>query len=357
MAKKATQASSESSVDFDELPMRVGTGQFMAPTEKRLRFIRQLGVRDINLNLYQEQYDLEGLTYHTDDEIPLEGDKEWSYENLVTLRERVEEAGLRLNAIENVPLSFYDAIMVQEDGWEEQMEHMKNTIRNMGEAGIPVFGYHWMPDGVQRTGTSTSLVRGGAECGYFDFDELEQKHTHGREYTEEEMWEYYEEFLREILPVAEEAGIKMALHPNDPPVEKLFGVPQLFRNFENFKRAMALHPSDNHGLEMCLGCFSEMGEELSEVIRYFGGEKIFYVHFRDVRGTADSFHEDWIDDGQYDEYEVMKTLYEEGFRGMMIPDHVPHLDGDTEWNHSGRAFTIGYLKGMLNGIRHEISPA
>ena len=343
----------EKATDFDSLPMRIGTGQFMAPTEERLAFIRQLGVGDINLNLYQEQYTLDGLTYHTEDEMPLEGKHEWAYENLLELRKTVEAAGLRLTAIENVPLYFYDKIMLQREGYEEQLEHMKTTVRNIGRAGIPIFGYHWMPDGVQRTGTSDELVRGGAKAGYFDEDEFEHENRYDREYTESELWEYYEEFLREILPVAEEAGVRMALHPNDPPIESVHGVPQLFRNLESFQKALELVPSDHHGVELCLGCFSEMGEDPAEAIRTLGGENIFYVHFRDVQGTATSFHEDWIDEGQYDEFEVMKALYDGGFSGMMIPDHVPHLEGDTEWNHSGRSYTIGYLRGVLRCVERN----
>lgn len=150
-----------------------------------------------------------------DDEMPLEGEHEWSYENLLELRERVEAAGLRLNAIENVPVSFYDDIMLGGDRQEEQMEHMKTTVRNMGRAGIPIFGYHWMPSGVWRTGTEP--VRGGASGTAFDIDAADTALTHGREYTEEELWENYEYFLEELLPVAEEAGIKLCLHPNDPP--------------------------------------------------------------------------------------------------------------------------------------------
>jgi mannonate dehydratase len=250
-----------------------------------------------------------------------------------------------------MPMNFYDDIMLGREGREVQVEHVKNTIRNMGRAGIPVLGYHWMPGGVVRTGTET--LRGGAEGTAFDLSEVDDGLTHGREYTEEEMWEYYEWFLREVLPVAEEAGVKLCIHPNDPPVENLGGIPQLFRNFENFKKAMELVPSDNHGLEFCLGCWSEMGEDLEEVIRHFGGEKIFYVHFRDVEGVVPKFHETFVDEGNYDTYDVMELLYDVGFDGMLIPDHVPHMLDDTDWDHRGRAYAVGYLKATLNAVARE----
>jgi mannonate dehydratase len=328
-------------------PMRVGLGQFMDPTEEKLRYIQQLGVSDVLVNMYQ--YDPDYPHMPDGEAMPLEGEAEWSCENLVALRERFENAGLRLNAIENVPISFYDDVMLGRDGRETQIEHLKNTIRNIGEAGIPMFGYHWMPSGVWRTGETT--VRGGAIASAFDSDRAEGSYTHGREYTEEELWDNYEYFLRELLPVAEEADVNMCVHPNDPPVESLGGVPQLMRNFENFKRAMGLVPSDNHGLEFCLGCWSEMGADLEEVIRHFGSRgELFYVHFRDVEGVVPSFHETWVDEGNYDALEVMELLDEVDFSGMMIPDHTPHMSGDTDWDHRGRAFTVGYLRGLLRSI-------
>jgi mannonate dehydratase len=334
----------------DDTRMRVGLGQFMEPTEERLRYIKQLGVDDILLNMYQYDPDYEHMP--DDERMPLSGNGEWSVENLTALRERVENAGLRLNAIENVPVSFYEKVMLGEPGRDEQIERLKNTIRNIGEAGIPMFGYHWAPAGVWRTGEES--VRGGASVSAFDARAVDESLTHGQEYTEAEMWENYEYFLREVLPVAEEAGVRMCLHPSDPPMETVGGVSQIARSFENFKRAMDLVPSDNHGLEFCLGCWSEMGEDLTEVIRYFGErDELFYVHFRDVEGTVPEFKETFVDEGNYDEYEILKLLDEVGFDGMMIPDHTPHLAGDTDWEHRGRAFTVGYLRGMLKAMRAE----
>ncbi|MFC7068686.1 mannonate dehydratase [Halobaculum lipolyticum] len=337
--------------DWAELPMRVGLGQFMEPTEERLRFAKQLGVDDVLLNMYQ--YDRPEYEHMPDgEEMPLEGDGVWSAENLVALRERVEAAGLRLNAIENFPTSFYDDVMLGREGRDEQLANLKETIRNVGAAAIPVFGYHWAPAGVWRTGTET--VRGGARVSAFDADAVDDALTHGREYTEAEMWDNYERFLRELLPVAEEAGVTMCLHPTDPPMPSLGGVAQIARDFDRFRRAMEIVPSDNHGLEFCLGCWSEMGEDVEEVIRYFGGrDEIVYVHFRDVEGTVPAFHETFVDEGNYDEYAVLSLLDEVGFDGMMIPDHTPHVEGDSDWEHRGRAFTVGYLRGMLRAYRAE----
>ena len=326
---------------FEDLPMRVGLGQFMQPTRDRLRFIKQLGVNDVLLNMY-------ATPLLADSETPLTGDAEWDFQELIQLRNRIEDAGLRLNAIENIPIQFYDDVMLGGPDRDQQLEHVKRTIRNIGRAGIPVLGYHWAPSGVWRTSTSRR-VRGGAESTAFDAKDIENAPlTFDRTYTEEELWENYEHFLESVLPVAEEAGVTLALHPNDPPIEGIGGVPFLFRNFENFKRAMDLVPSDNHGLEFCLGTWSEMGENLFDVIEYFGErDELVYVHFRDVEGTVPSFHETFLDEGNYDEYEIMRALDDVGFSGLMIPDHVPRLEGDDDWKPRGRAYTVGYLKGLL----------
>lgn len=330
--------------ELDKLPLRVGLGQFMSPTQERLRFIKQLGVNDILLNMYE-------TPLLADSKIPLTGDQFWEYEELLHLRTRVNEAGLRLNAIENLPISFYDDVMLGREGREHQIENIKKTIRNMGRANIPVLGYHWSPNGVWRT-TTDRKIRGGAITTAFSTDELgEPPLSFDQEYSEDELWENYEFFLEEVLPVAEEAGVTLALHPNDPPIERIAGIPFLFRNFENFKRAMETVPSDNHGLEFCLGTWSEMHEDLETVIEYFGErDEIVYVHFRDVEGKVPSFTETFVDEGNYNEYSILTSLRDVGFDGMMIPDHVPKLEGDKNWKHRGRAYTVGYLKGMLKSF-------
>lgn len=328
------------------LPMRIGMGQFMALDEQRLQYIAQLGIEDIILNFYHLSFD---YPQFPGDEPPLDPNSAWSYSSLVALREEVEEAGFRLAGIENVPISFYEDVILGREGRNEGIERMKTTLRNMGKAGIPAFGYHWAPGGVWRT--STKEVRGGAEATAFGLADADTSLTHDREYTEAELWENYEYFLEELLPVAEEAGIQMGLHPNDPPVEELGGIPQLFRSFEAFKRAMDIVPSDNHGLVFCLGCWSEMGEDLEEVIRYFGERnELVYVHFRDVEGTVPSFNETFVDEGNYDAYEIMRLLDEVEFEGVIIPDHVPKLVDDTNWGHRGRAHAIGYLQGLKKAV-------
>lgn len=356
---------SNTTTSFDDFPMRAGLGTFMDPHPDRLEFIKQLGVDDILLNLW-------GAPEAGYPNLPLTGEKEWSFRNLVQLRNRIEDAGLRLVALENFPYSFYDDVMLGGPRQDEQLEHLKNTVRAVGKAGIPYMGYNWMPNGVWRSST-THRIRGGAETSATDMTQLAAApETHDREYTEEEIWTNYERFLEEVLPVAEEAGVKLAVHPDDPPVESIGGLPRILRSFEAFKRAMELVPSDNHVLQFCLGNWSAMGADLYEVIEYFGERnKLGYVHFQTISEPLPTFNEVFIDQqGYYDPYEVVGKLDEVGFSGMLIPGHVPKLTGDSQhlehddrsdldveghggWKERGRAFTIGYLRSLLETYGRE----
>ncbi|MGC9348506.1 MAG: mannonate dehydratase [Anaerolineae bacterium] len=314
--------------------MRLAVGQIRELTEEILLYTRQLGVTDIQMN--------------TPD---LPGETHWDFMHLLHLRTRAEDAGLRLIALENVPVSFYDKAMLGLPGRDAQIEAMATTIRNMGRAGIPILGYHWMPNGVWRT-SRTTRGRGGAYVTSFDMSLVEDAPlTHGRVYTHEEMWDNWEYYIRALLPVAEEAGVKLALHPDDPPVDSLGGVARIFGSFEGFKRAMEVSDSPMHGLDFCHGCWSEMGPGVLEAIRYFGArDKILYVHFRDVQGTVPRFQECFVGEGNSDLFEVMRTLKEVGFTGFLLPDHVPHIAGDSPWGHRAWAHAIGYIQAMLEAV-------
>jgi mannonate dehydratase len=269
--------------------------------------------------------------------------------DLVRLRTRCEDAGLRLNAIENVPIKFYDKIMLGLPGRDEQIGHIATTIRNLGRAGIPIFGYHFIVTGVWRT-SSTTPARGGAHVTSFDLELARNAPlAFGRVYTEEEIWANYEYFIRAILPVAEEAGVRLALHPDDPPVPSLGGVARIMRSFDAFKRAMEIGDSPMHGLDFCVGSWSEMSpEECMKGLRYFGERgRIFYVHFRDVLGSVPRFREAFINEGNLNMFEVMQTLREVGFKGFMIDDHVPRMVNDAGWASRSRAFANGQMSAML----------
>lgn len=336
--------------------MRVGVGQFNELTEDKLRFAAQIGASGIQLNTPK-----------------LPGDAQWEEKDLRALVVKAREYGLPIEAIENVPVHFYDKAMLGLPGRDEQIEHYRTTVRNIGRAGIPILGFHFMPNSVWST-DRRAPGRGGAGCRQFDMavvetatsaDELRQYLPTGlgRQsamplakpgevlYTEEQMWANYEYFMRAVLPAAEEAGVRLALHPDDPPVPMLGGVARLFYKPENFKRAWRLNPdSDAWGLDLCLGCCSEMGGKTAvrDMIEFFGPKgRIFYVHFRDVQGVVPNFTECFIGEGNFDPAEVIVLLKRSGFTGFLLDDHSPHMDGDSEWCHRGRAHAIGYMQGLM----------
>lgn len=218
---------------MNPLPMRIGVGQFNEISEERLKFIKQLGAEDILLNTPN---------------LPDRGGY-WDFKDLLMLRTAAEDYGLRLAAIENVPVRFYDKVMLGLPGRDEQIENMAKTIRNMGRAGIPILGYHWMPNGVWRT-SRTTPARGGATVTSFNLELAKNAPlSHDREYTAEEMWANHEYYMKTILPVCEEANVKLALHPDDPPVASLGGVARIMNSFEGFQRAMETVPSEMHGMD------------------------------------------------------------------------------------------------------------
>ncbi|MBO9610812.1 MAG: mannonate dehydratase [Paenibacillaceae bacterium] len=321
--------------------MRVAGGQLRDVDDESLRFLKQLGVDSVQLN----------TPY-------LPGEHRWEYEDLLRMRLQVESYGLELEAIENVPIQFYDKIMLGLPGRDEQIEHYQATIRHAGRAGIPILGHHFMPNFVWRTSLSTA-GRGGALVTAFDNREAAKginlidypANREGRIADEEIMWCNYSYFLEAVIPVAEEANVKLALHPDDPPVRELDGVTRLFHCVDSFKRAMALADSEAWGLNLCLGCCSEMvngASDVTEMIDYFGPKgKILYVHFRDVQGSVPAFQECFIGEGNYDPAEVIVRLKRVGFNGFLLDDHVPRVVNDTDWGHRARGHAIGYMQGLL----------
>jgi len=342
--------------------MRIGLGQFNELTEEKLVFASQLGVPSVQLNTPK-----------------LPGETHWEEQDLRALVLKCQEHGLTLEAIENVPIHFYQKAMLGLPGRDEQIANYQTTIRNVGKAGIPILGFHFMPNSVWRT-ERFSPGRGGAGCTKFAMADVDRADgpdgirgfvakTDERPdaiavmeqdeaiVTEDHMWENYVYFINAVLPVAEEAGVKLALHPDDPPVPMLGGVGRIFREPAGFKRAYELNSdSQSWGLDLCLGCCSEMPggkANVREMIEFFGPKgKIFYVHFRDVQGVVPDFQECFIGEGNYDPAEIIHLLKSNGFTGFLLDDHVPHMDDDTTWNHRGRAHAIGYMQGLMRMMEH-----
>ena len=329
---------------LDSMPkeIRIALGQFREPAADMLTYIAQLGAQDIQLNTAS-----------------FPGEHQWEYEDLLAARKKVETYGLRLMSLENVPQHFFTKVMLGLPGRDEEIAHMQNTIRNMGRAGIPILGIHWMPSGVWST-EPRAKRRGNADARRFNLaDHPADQLTHGRRFSDDEMWENFNYYMERILPVAEEVGVTFAVHPDDPPVESLGGIARIFRNFDGFKRMTDTFDSPNLGLNFCIGCWSEMGstENVLRGIRYFAPRgRLIYIHFRDVEGEADNFTECFINEGNLaDKFAIVKALKENGFNSFMIDDHVPNMIDDTRWGHRGRAYAIGYLTALID-IMNKLYP-
>ena len=222
----------------------------------------------------------------------------------------------------------------------------------MGALDIPVLCYNFMPQSGWYRTSFAKKGRGGALVTAFDSKLMQAapQLTEAGTQTDIQIWDNYKYFMDKVLPVAEACKVKLALHPDDPPVPSLQGVSRIFRNVENFDKALELYPSDYNGITFCQGSFAAMNEDIPSLIRHFG-RKIFFVHFRDIRGDADAFEETFHDEGQTDMKACMRAYKEIGFDGVIRTDHAPVMAGESGENPAyemlGHIFATGYLKGLL----------
>lgn len=321
---------------------------------------------------FAQQLGLTSVQFHTPSNLP--GDRGyWDVDELLALRRRCEDAGLHVEGIENVPFRHWDKVLFGQPGRDEQLANYCRTIRNMAAAGITVLGHHFLPGYVWRT-ELRATGRGGALVTRFDADRVHEGNALAaykltpppadEPISADEMWDNYRIFLDAVLPVAEEVGVRLALHPDDPPIDRpLGGIARIMSSPEGLMRAHEMAGgSPAWGLNLCLGTVSEMAGEASvnQVIDYFGHRgKIFYVHFRDVRGTVPRFDECFLGEGNYNPATVLRRLAAVGFDGFVIDDHVPAMVGDPDtWGDTspaaycsrGRAHAIGYLQGLFNAL-------
>lgn len=288
-------------------------------------------------------------------------DLPWDYAPLAMYKEMIEQEGFRLAVIEdNPPL---DAIRLNQPGREEAIEHVCTLITNMGRLGIPVWAYNWIPMlSWIRTFINGRGRAGAIVCGY-DHEMMKNAPlTTAGVVEEEQLWENLEYFLERVVPVAEEAGVRLAMHPDDPPLSPIRGIARIMVNPTAFQRLLELVPSEANGMTFCQGNFALMTDDVPATIRQFGEQKrIFFVHFRDVRGEPTSFVETFHDEGQTDMLACMRAYRDVGYDGVMRSDHTPTLEGDhadvAGYSVLGRLHAIGYMTGLREAVHSEIPAA
>jgi mannonate dehydratase len=300
------------------------------------------------------QYAVGGLPF--DD--PDNGDQQpWDYEPLRRTKQKYNDAGFELAVLESRPP--YNLVKRGLPGRDDEIEVICTLIENMGKLGIPVWCYEWMTDfNWLRTNMATPS-RGGSVVTSYDHAIMQQQPPSEQGPIDDEaLWTNLKYFLEKVIPVAEKANVKLAMHPDDPPLSPIRGVARIMSSIDNYQRLIDLVPSPMNGITLCQGNFTLMTDDLPSVIRHFCGQKkVFFVHFRDVRGTREKFEETWHDAGKTNLLECMRAYRDVGFEGVLRPDHVPTVEGDNNdrpgYSSFGRLYAIGYIRGMRDAVYAE----
>ncbi len=287
----------------------------------------------------------------------------WSLDLLRSIKKEINENGLELEAIENFDPAHWHDILLDGPKKKEQIENLKQLIRNVGEAGIPVFGYNFSLAGVSSRDIGP-YARGNAVSvgmnGTVDktpipngmvwnmvYDDNAPEGTIPR-ISHDELWGRLQYFLDELLPVAEEAGVKLAAHPDDPPMPYVRNTPRLVYQPKMYQRLIDLKPSPSNNLEFCLGSIAEMteGDVYEATETYSKKDKISYIHFRNIVGKVPHYKEVFVDEGDIDMFRILRILKKNNFEGVLIPDHTPQMTCDASW-YAGMAYAMGYMKAAI----------
>jgi mannonate dehydratase len=366
VATKFASRASRQSPALRPIPpgIKIGTGGGPA-TPENLRYLKQLGITWVSLAATPANATAGGFT---------------------RMRQEWEDAGFRVynigsgvgpsGSLHNMP-----EVTLNLPGRDQKIDEYLNYIRYLGKAGIPYTTYAHMGNGIWSSGRVTTPR--GYEARDMDTSSPNWKGSwagktytaplsHGRVFSPDEIWDNYAYFIRKVVPVAEEAGVRIGIHPDDPPLPILAGVPRcIFSSFEGYRRALEIADSPNVGMCLCVGCWLEggplMGKDPVGTIKYFGSrKKLFKVHFRNVTAPLPHSTETLLDDGYYDMYKVMKALVEVKFDGIAIPDHIPGVgirlaaasaasSDASEYRPSvGLAYLISYMRALLKAVNSEL---
>lgn len=306
----------------------------MLPAKKDIRwdYARQLGVKYAVTKAAPE---LSGLSDPSD------------LSSLERVCENFAADGFTLYALEGDEFDM-SRIKLGLDGRDEDIEKYCKMLTNMGKCGLKLLCYNFMA-GIGWYRTHESIPeRGGALASGFDIEKSERKKTI---ITHERMWENYEYFIKSVMPYAEKAGVKMGLHPDDPPISELCGYSRIIKSADDYRRAMSLSSSPSHGITFCQATFGIMGENVPKLMEEFG-ERIFFLHFRDAKGNREHFRETFHDNGMTDMALLMRNAHKFCPECLLRPDHTPSMAGENNaevgYTALGNIFAVGYIKGIAD---------
>lgn len=287
----------------------------------------------------------------------------WELDALIRLKKEINAAGLQWEAIENFDPADWSDILLDGPRKKVQIEVLKQHIRNVGQAGIPIIGYNFSLAGVCSRITGPFARGGAVSVGMDGVDQrpIPNGTVWNMRYdvnaatgfiptvTHEQLWQRLEWFLKELIPIAEQAGVKLAAHPDDPPMPFVRNTPRLVYQPDMYQRLLDVYPSSYNNLEYCLGSLAEMTEgDIYEATKQYA-DNIGYIHFRNVKGKVPNYQETFVDEGDIDMVKIIKVLKDKKFNGVLIPDHTPQLNCEAPW-YAGMAYALGYMKALIQAI-------
>ncbi len=349
--------------------MKLGLGLYRHQLEPgHYRFAKQCGCTHLVIHLvdyFRSSRNLPGDQPCGDDSgwgLAGDPDKLWTYEEIAAIKRDINAAGLELEAIENFDPAHWHDVLLDGPLKARQLENLKTIIRNVGRAGVPIFGYNFSIAGVAGR-VRGPFARGEAEAVGMD-GPLDKPLPRGMVWnmvydpnappgvvpsaTSEQLWSRLKDFLDALIPVAEEAGVTLAAHPDDPPLPTVRAQPRLVHQPRLYQKLIDLNPSPRNALEFCVGTLAEMtdGDIYDAVENYSRQHRLAYVHLRNVRDKIPHYKETFIDDGDVDVLRVIRILKKTNFTGVIIPDHAPQMNCAAPW-HAGMAYALGYLRAAI----------
>jgi mannonate dehydratase len=283
--------------------------------------------------------------------------KEDYVEEVRKRKEAFAAAGMQIAGVEGHPVPF-EKIKLGLDGRDEEIENTKWAIEALAKNGIDLICYNFMA-GLGWTRTNQAVAeRGGALTSEFDLESAKARGvTQYGEVSEEKLWQNCEYFIKAVMPVAEKFKVKMALHPDDPPLSPLRGIARIVTSRGAYERIMEMVPSPYNGITFCQANFVLMKEDIFTLAQdWCRRNKIFFVHYRDVVGDKTHFRETFHDNGPTDMVKILEVYSRNGFVGPIRPDHAPALAGEaqdgksTGYTMGGKVLAFGYMKGIMDSL-------